>query len=513
MADIIERILIGYGSESGKAQALATRLGELPFLHPYAPTLLTLNEISPANLGKGDLLLIVSSSFGDGEPPANAELFFDALAHTPNLTHLRYAIFGLGDTAYPHFCGFTQWLDAGLSERGAQAIVNRVDADINFESFFTTWSAVVEQVIAGDWQAGRDLHLRVTAYGEDNAFAAGLLERRSLSARAPHAWHLRLDISGSGIAYRAGDTLYLLPENDEDLRLRLSAWLDRPEAAEALRRRELRQISKAILRELAQLAGSEDLKGMLKIRQRKALEAYLYGADLLDVLQEFCTPQSVTLDDLLTLLPACLPRAYSIASASREDSLDLCVREVRYERNGRTRNGTATGWLLDNPGPFRVFCRANPNFYLPHDPQTPVLFIGTGTGIAPLIGLLREMAIDGGQRETALIFGEKRRDEDFLYREELESLCKNGVLNRLITAFSRDGAAKYYVQHAIEEHADYVRELLLKGAHLYLCGNRQYLETAVAQALEKACAPGDETATESLWQRLTQQGRLHLELY
>lgn len=83
-----------------------------------------------------------------------------------------------------------------------------------------------------------------------------MLERRSLSARAPHAWHLRLDISGSGIAYRAGDTLYLLPENDEDLLLRLSAWLDRPEAAEALRRRELRQISKAILRELAQLAGS-----------------------------------------------------------------------------------------------------------------------------------------------------------------------------------------------------------------------------------------------------------------
>ncbi|WP_269934334.1 sulfite reductase flavoprotein subunit alpha [Serratia liquefaciens] len=507
MADIIERILIGYGSESGKAQALATRLGGLPFLHPYAPTLQPLNEISPADLGKGDLLLIVSSSFGDGEPPANAELFFDALAHTQNLAQLRYAIFGLGDTAYPRFCGFTQSLDAGLSERGAQAIVNRVDADVNFESFFTTWSAVVEQVIAGDLQAGRDLHLRVTAYGEDNAFAAGLLERRSLSARAPYAWHLRLDIAGSGIGYRAGDTLYLLPENDEALLLRLATWLGRPEAKEALRLRELRQISKAVLRELAQLADSEDLKGMLKIRQRKALEVYLYGADLLDVLQEFCTPQSITLEDLLSLLPACLPRAYSIASASREDSLDLCVREVRYERNGRARSGTATGWLLDHPGPFRVFCRANPSFYLPPDPEIPVLFIGTGTGIAPLIGLLREMALGGEQRETALIFGEKRRDEDFLYREELESLCEGGVLNRLITAFSRDGATKYYVQHAIEEHADYVRELLLKGAHVYLCGNRQYLEHAVATALEKACR------TENLCQTLIEQQRLHLELY
>lgn len=431
--------------------------------------------------------------------------FFEALSHTQNLAQLHYAIFGLGDTAYPRFCGFTQSLDAGLSERGAQAIVNRVDADVNFESFFATWSAVVEQVISGDWQAGRDLHLRVTAYGEDNAFAAGLLERRSLSARAPYAWHLRLDIAGSGIGYRAGDTLYLLPENDEALLLRLAAWLGRPEAKEALRQRELRQISKAVLRELAQLADSEDLQGMLKIRQRKALEAYLYGADLLDVLQEFCTPQSVTLEDLLSLLPACLPRAYSIASASREDSLDLCVREVRYERNGRARSGTATGWLLDHPGPFRVFCRANPSFYLPSDPEIPVLFIGTG--IAPLIGLLREMAIGGEQRETALIFGEKRRDEDFLYREELESLCEDGVLNRLITAFSRYGATKYYVQHAIEEHADYVRELVLKGAHVYLCGNRQYLEHAVATALEKACR------TENLCQTLIEQQRLHLELY
>lgn len=231
---------------------------------------------------------------------------------------MRYAIFGLGDTAYPHFCGFTQALDARLTQYGARAIVNRVDADVNFEPFFTTWLTTLGKVLAGDAQAGRDLHLRVTAYGEDHAFSAALLERRPLSARTPQAWHLRLNIAGSGIVYRAGDTVYLLPENDEGLLSRLADWLGRPEAVDALRRRELRQLSKTTLRELARLADGEELKGLLKIRQRKALESYLYGADLLDVLHDFCPPHAITLENLLALLPVCLPRAYSIASATRK---------------------------------------------------------------------------------------------------------------------------------------------------------------------------------------------------
>ncbi|CVB00137.1 Sulfite reductase [NADPH] flavoprotein alpha-component [Serratia marcescens] len=255
------------------------------------------------------------------------------------------------------------------------------------------------------------------------------------------------------------------------------------------------------------MADNEELKGLLKIRQRKALESYLYGADLLDVLHDFCPPHAVTLENLLTLLPVCLPRAYSIASATREESLDLCVRDVHYERGGRTRRGTATGWLLSQPGSFRLFCRANPGFYLPRDTTVPVLLIGTGTGIAPLIGLLREMAAQGERRETVLIFGEKRRDEDFLYGEELVTLNAAGVLTRLITAFSRDTADKYYVQHAIDDHAGVVSGLLRRGAHVYLCGNRQYLEHAVATALEQACG------AENLWQTLIEQQRLHLELY
>lgn len=513
MADLIERIVIGYGSESGNARALALRLGEQPVLQPFAPRVLELNHLFQAEPRPGDLLLIVSSSFGDGEPPANAEQFIDQLQHYAVADGLRYAIFGLGDTAYPNFCGFTKTLDAALSERGARSVINRVDADAGFDGFFSQWLPVLEKVLQGDEQAGHDLCLQVTAYGEDNAFVAPVLERRRLSADAPYAWHIRLNIAGSGIRYRAGDTLYLQPENDADLLAALAGWLGNPDAADALRDRELRQLGKGVLRELAKLSGSDELKAMLKISQRKALEAWLYGADLLDVLEDFCTPQTVTLPALLDILTPCLPRAYSIASRPDESIVDLCVREVCYERRGRARKGVATGWLLGESATVRVFSRANPGFWLPQEADAPLLLIGTGTGIAPLIGLLREQAMDSAvTRETCLIFGEKRREGDFLYRSELEQLAQQGTIGQLITAFSRDGASKYYVQDAIVEHAEYIRAMIQRGAHVYLCGNKQHLERAVENALTAVCGLEGQLE-ETLWQQLAQQGRLHLELY
>lgn len=509
MSVLFDRVLIGYGSESGKARALAERLSADPSLQAFAPRAAPLEEIAPEALGAEEALIVVASSFGDGEPPANAERFLTRTQAAPGLENLRYAIFGLGDTAYPRFCGFTKGLDALLAERGARHLVNRVDADAGYEDFFRLWTPVLGEVLRGDAQAGRDLHLRVRAYGEADAYAAPILERRQLNKDAPGAWLVRLDVSGSGMAYQAGDNLHLIPENDEGLLQAIAARLGAPQAVEALRRKELRLLSKGVLRELARLSGSEALKGLLKMGRRKALEDYLRGADLLDLLEDFC-PEGVSLADLEEILSPCLPRAYSIASAGGSDVVELCVREIVYERGGRLRRGAATGWLLNAPGPMRIFCRSNPGFHLPasagDEPPAPLILIGAGTGIAPLMGLLRETRARGPRRETCLVFGEKRRARDFLYEEELREMRAEGVLTHLLPAFSRDGAEKYYVQHAIAEEAALLRGLLERGAHVYLCGDKGNLERGVADAFALA-------AGEGIWRRLEEAGRLHLELY
>ncbi|WP_411851090.1 flavodoxin domain-containing protein [Stenotrophomonas sp. LGBM10] len=506
----VQRVLLGYGSESGTAHALARRLQTHPALHGHAPQVLALNDIDVAQLGHGDVLLAVASSFGDGEPPANGERFFEALRHASGLHGLRYAVFGLGDTGYPRFCGFTKALDALLADRSATPLLQRVDADACYPAFFDRWAPALGDALAGNGTAARDLCLQVTAYGQDNAFNAPIVARERLNQSDPAAWHITLDLAGSGIAYQAGDTLHVIPDNDPVLLQALADWYGEPEAARQLADRELRLPGRAVLREIARLGGSEPLKHLLKSSQRAALDAYLHGHDVLDILEDHARPDTLPLQRLVALLSPCLPRAYSIASAGGQAQVALCVREVRYTRRGRERRGAATGTLLQGAGTARVYCRANPGFRLPGDLACPVLLVGTGTGIAPLMGLIQEMAAADQQREVWLVFGEKHRAHDFLYRGQLLAWQQNGRLSRLLTAFSRDGQAKYYVQDALGDHAAQVRALLDRGAHLYLCGNRRHLDTAVRGAID-GLVPG--AGPQQGWEALAAQGRLHCELY
>ncbi|WP_282297347.1 sulfite reductase flavoprotein subunit alpha [Stenotrophomonas sp. PS02289] len=506
----IRRVLVGYGSESGNARELAHRLGSYPALTSHTPQVLPFNEIDVHSLSAGDVLLAVSSSFGDGEPPANAERFTEALRQHPALPGLRYAVFGLGDTGYPRFCGFTKGLDALLGEKQARPLLHRVDADAGYEGFFQQWAPVLGAVLNGDTDAGRDLRLQVSAYNAEDAFTAPILERRRLSLSDPAAWHVELDLRGSGMHWRAGDTLHVVPQNDPALLQAIADWYGDPAAIEQLRHRELRQLGKGLLRDLARMSGSETLKNLLKSTQRAALDSYLHGADLLDVLSDHASPDSVPLAALLERLSPCLPRAYSIAS-SGGDSVALCIREVRYVRNGRERVGTATSGLVQSDAGARVYCRSNPGFHLVTDPATPLLMVGTGTGIAPLMGLVQELAAVGAPREVHLVFGEKHRARDFLYQRQLQEWVQAGTITRLHTAFSRDSADKYYVQHALAEPETGVQELIARGAHVYVCGNKRHLEGSVRDTINALCPlPG---APSDTWSRLRAEGRLHCELY
>jgi sulfite reductase (NADPH) flavoprotein alpha-component len=516
MPELIERIVIGYGSESGNARGLTQRLLRLPCVQPYELAVQDLNTLKLDSLTTRDLLIIVSSSFGDGEPPGNADRFMDQLSQHENLVGQPYAIFGLGDTAYPTFCGFTQSLDATLLQKQAKPWINRVDADTDFEGFFDTWCTTLAAVLRGDRRAGTTLQLQVTAYGENAAWPARVISRTRLNATAPYAWQVRLDIEGSGIKYRAGDNLYVLAPNDPQLLAQIGQWFGREDARTLLANKELRQLGKALLRDIARVGQHETLKNLLKVSNRKALEAYLYGKDVLDVLGDFCEPGQLTVEELAEWLPNVLPRAYSIASHDNPGYVDLCIREVAYEMADRSRTGTATGHLAGPHPEVQVFARSNPRFHLPRQVEHPVVLIGTGTGIAPLIGLLEQIEQQNSPGHTCLIFGDRRRASDFLYQSRLENWQEKGVLDEVITAFSRDGESRYYVQDAMLEHGAYLWALLGQGAHLYLCGNKNNLERAIEGALVSVAMTFgqlDEEDAQAFVANLSADNRVHKELY
>ncbi|MDK1376790.1 MULTISPECIES: sulfite reductase flavoprotein subunit alpha [unclassified Sinorhizobium] len=516
MSSYGRRLVIGFGSETGNARRLAERLALDPEFAQFNPSANPLAEFDLASFDHQDRLVIISSSFGDGEPPANAEGFQERLKSASDMRGLRYAIFGIGDVAYPNFCGFTKGLDAALQEIGASPFVNRVDADTDFDAFFEIWRSVLLAVLQGNDEAGLSLDLKVRSYGENNAFAAPIIERYKLNGAAPHAWHYRFDIAGSGINYRAGDNLYLVPENDPKLLSGLAEWFDEDAVIEYFASKELRIIGKSFLRQFAKLTESEALKDLLKIANKRALDEYLHGRDLLDLLQDFASPAAAPAVEVAALLPTIQPRAYSIASHGNPDYIDLCVRDVSYDKLGRKRRGTATGYLERTTGAVPIFVRANPRFHLSAASDYPLILVGTGTGIGPFMGLLEQAGRSARSAPTCLVFGDRYRSSDFLYEERIRKWEKTDVVGRLITAFSRDRAEPYYVQHALKDNGDHIWRLLGEGAHIYVCGNKTNLDRSIDEVVcDIASSVGGlspETADQFL-QDMVQNQRMHKELY
>lgn len=527
MVTDFKRVIIAYGSESGNAEQLARKLNKLSCLYSRKLELVDLDQLQLQGLDAKDFVLVVTSTFGDGEPPGNADEFAERLAATASLPSFQYAVFAIGDVAYTNFCKFGQDIDAQFNDKGAIRVVNRVDADINYHAFFQQWTDTVCAVFAGDSQIGQQLQLKVTSYSETSPHQATIRNISRLNTSSSGVYQIELDISNSGMNYRAGDLLYVLPNNQPELLQSLAVWFNNKQVYKLLQDKELRLLGKSLLRTLAKKSNNLTLKEKLKVRNKEALANYLYGRDLLDVLQDCGDCGFISLVDLVDELPQQAARAYSISSSdlnkenkSKPTQVSLCIRDVAYEFEQRKHFGAASHRLCHGKTgeKINVFVRSNPSFHLHlvDNANNPIIMIGAGTGIAPYIGFLQQIEAQDKQTETLLIFGERYQKQDFLYQSELERWLKLGVLSQLVTAFSRDQEQKYYVQHAIIEQGEKVWSLLNKGAVIYVCGSKKNLSIAVTDALTSIVLKyGNQSITqaEKYIVRLFAVGRYRQDLY
>lgn len=524
MTTNFKRVIIAYGSESGNAEQLAGKLNKLSCFDSVNLELVDLNQLQLQTLSTEDFVLVVTSTFGDGEPPGNADKFAEQLVTCDELPPFKYAIFALGDVAYANFCKFGQDIDFQFNNKGAIRAVNRVDADIDYHAFFRQWIGTVRAVFAGDSQLGQTLHLKVTSYSEASPHQAIIRNVSRLNTSSSGVYHIELDINGSGMNYRAGDLLYVLPDNQPELLQALAVWFNNKQTYQLLQDKELRLLSKPLLRTLAKKSNNISLKGMLKVRNKAALADYLYGRDLLDVLQDCGDSGFISLPELVEELPQIAPRAYSISSGGQRKlnghptRVSLCIRNIAYEFEGRMHYGAASDWLCHGKAGdcVSVFVRPNPDFHLDGNASYPIIMIGAGTGIAPYIGFLQQLEMQKQQQETLLIFGERYQQHDFLYQSGLERWLEQGILNHLITAFSRDQEQKRYVQHAIIEQGEKIWSLLAEGAVVYVCGSKENLAKEVFDALASIVLKHGELSLEEAGgyiSELSENGRYRQDLY
>lgn len=488
-------------SQTGHAREVADKLHAALAEQGINAKRISAADYKPKTIADEQVLLLVTSTQGEGEPPEEAlslhRLLFGKKA--PPLPALRFAVCGLGDSSYPDFCQAGKDFDTRLAELGGERLAPRADCDVDYQATAAAWIAdLVPRLAALQPAAPRTPTAAApatpAAYDRDHPFTAPLLARQKITGRhsTKDVRHIELDLAGSGINYQAGDALGVWCENDPArvdailaaLKLDGVTVIDGKTLREQLiREREISQNTPQFVQGYAALAKSADLDAEIATH---GAAPYAANTPLDAIVARY--PAAITAEQLLTLLRPLTPRLYSIASAPEEvgEEVHLTVGVLHYEHDGKAYSGAASGYLgerLPEDGAARVFVEPNPNFRLPDDPNAAIIMIGNGTGIAPFRAFMQVRVAREAPGKNWLVFGNPHFTEDFLYQTEWQGWQKDGFLHRYSLAWSRDQAEKVYVQDKLREEAASVWQWLKDGAYVYVCGDAARMAKDVERAL------------------------------
>lgn len=504
-------VTILFGSQTGNAQNLAKRSAKILTDKGFNVTTLSMTDFKPNNIKKIKNLLIIVSTHGEGDPPDTALTFHEFLhgKRAPKLDDLNFSVLALGDSSYEFFCQTGKEFDERLEEIGGKRLFPRVDCDLDFEEPANEWIEGVLSELGNTSTAADQSPVSQgtaptveTEYSRSNPFLAEVLDIQNLNGRGSNkeTLHIELSLEESGLTYKPGDSLGIYPKNEPELvELLLKELSFNPEETVSINKKgEIRSIKEALLSEfeitvltkpliekLAPYSTNEALQELLKNQDK--LKSYVDGRDLLDLVKEFgpWNLNSQTLVSQLRKLPA---RLYSIASSytANPEEVHLTIGAVRYNAHDRERKGVCSILCAErlNPGDkIPVFIQQNENFKLPENPDTPIIMIGPGTGIAPFRSFMQEREESGAEGKSWLFFGDQHFVTDFLYQTEWQNYLKDGVLTKMNVAFSRDTAEKVYVQHRMLEHSKELFEWLQQGAAVYICGDEKHMAHDVHETL------------------------------
>ena len=505
-------LTILYGSQTGNAKGVAAQCQAKAEEAGFNSKLVSMADYKPRNLKAETHVAVFVSTHGEGDAPDDAIELHEFLAgkKAPKLADTKYAVLGLGDSSYEFFCQTGKDFDERLGKLGGKAIVERLDCDVDYEAEAEAWLNKLIDSLKDDFSAAPQAAVAVQTgaavqgvaaqtYTKKAPFKATLIDAQKITGRdsVKDIRHIEISLEDSGITYKPGDALGVWFKNAASLVSELISILSlngntevsvadaTMSLTEALTSKlELTLSYPNFIKSYQEATGSESLATLME--DKAQLRTYMAERQIIDIVRDH--PGKLSEQQLVDALRSLTPRLYSIASsqAEVEEEVHLTVAHVDYEAFGHRHQGGASGFLceyLEENGDVEVFVESNDNFRLPADPNTPVIMVGPGTGIAPFRSFMQERDVQGAEGKNWLFFGNPHFTQDFLYQVEWQGYVKEGLLDKITLAFSRDQEEKVYVQHRLLENGKEVYEWLEQGAHFYVCGDAMHMAKDVENAL------------------------------
>jgi sulfite reductase (NADPH) flavoprotein alpha-component len=514
-------VTVIFGSQTGTAEGLAKKLVKSLKKGNFEPEIHDMASYDRSRLSKEKNLLVITSTYGDGEPPDSATDLHSWLhsEEAPCLEGVSYSVLALGDSSYPAFCKCGIDFDNRLADLGAVRLHDRVDVDVDPDEPFAQWSTSVMKVLAPSGLAAPAAETEEAAeegHSKTNPFPAAVLQNTNLNGPgSKQTHHLAFSLQDSGLSYEVGDALGVYPVNREEVVDEILANLpfkastvagpngdDIPLREALIHHYDIGVLNKALVQKWQQRSGSPFLRALVEADDRAAWDDFCWGRELIDLVIDYPADFSDA-DDFVSILKKLQPRLYSISSSPKAHpgEVHLCVGIVRYETHGRQRGGVCSTFFADRmtgETKPRVYVHSNPAFRVPTDGNVPVIMVGPGTGIAPFRAFLEERKATNAKGGNWLFFGNPYRATDFLYEEEINSYLADGTLTRFDVAWSRDQKEKLYVQHLMLQNGAELWAWFQKGAAFYVCGDASRMAKDVDQALHTvAIQHGNLSETEA----------------
>ncbi|WP_041068796.1 NADPH-dependent assimilatory sulfite reductase flavoprotein subunit [Candidatus Ishikawella capsulata] len=503
-------ITIISASQTGNARLVAEQLKDDLLVEKLDVNLLNANDYNFKKIDQEKILIIITSTYGEGEPPEEAVVLYNFLMSKKiKLNKTAFAIFGLGDKSYEFFNKIGKDLDKRLEQLGAERLLNRVDADIDYTEQAVCWRQQITSIISQYVQKrnldspilmnSRSSHqIPEKCYTKENPFSANIALNQKITGRKSNKdiRHIEIDIQDSMIKYQPGDTVGIWYQNDYELVKELTNLMCLPTETVKLQNQtlsleealqnylELTVNTPQIVEKYAVLSNNKTLLNIVKDKIK--LRNYCKKIPLIEMIRE--APAKIQAMDLIKLLRPLKPRFYSISSSQDEveNEIHITVSIICYKINNRIRSGGASRYLAScspNNDKIRIFIKTNDSFRLPKNLDTPIVMICSGTGIAPFRAFMQQRDHEGAKGKNWLFFGNQKFTEDFLYQVEWQRYVKKGLLTKIDLAWSQDQREKIYVQHKIREKGKILWDWIQENAYIYVCGNANYMAKDVEKAL------------------------------